>query len=108
LSPSSLLKGVQSTPPPADIIYIYTVKAEDLANIGENNARRVMTSTIKDDFKNLSMLNLKLDKKNLSYKFKKISDNSSWVIPFLVLIASIIGTQLATMAVTLSMVIQLF
>jgi hypothetical protein len=62
----------------------------------------------KKDMEKESLFNLKMDKVNASKKYKAFSEGSKWLSWIVLILGSVIGSKVALIAMTLSMVIQLF
>jgi hypothetical protein len=56
----------------------------------------------------MSFLSPKADVGNTAYKYKTVTDNSSILLYFLMFTGSIFGSAVARMAMTVSLIIQLF
>jgi hypothetical protein len=69
--------------------------------------KQIQKQIIKEQ-KNLNFFNTTLDKKNISYKYKKV-EQASWIARIVAIFTSpIMGIKYAVIAMTLSLIIQLF
>lgn len=76
--------------------------------ISAGSTNKSVKIDVKSDLKGATILNLKMDKKNVSYKYKKVQSVNKSITWLTVITGSIIGSAVGLAAINLSMVISLF
>lgn len=76
--------------------------------ISAGSTNKSVKIDVKSDLKGATILNLKMDKKNVSYKYKKVQSVNKIITWLTVITGSIIGSAVGLAAINLSMVISLF